>query len=323
MNAELEARIRDQYRQQEWLRVTLTSIGDAVLATDTAGRITFLNPVAARTDRAGPRQKHWAGRSGDVFRIIDEQTRERGEDIVARVLQERCVLELANHTALISRDGREIPIEDSAAPIQDSAGNVAGVVLVFHDVTEKRRAEQALRESEQRVRLKLDSILSPEGDIGNLELGDIIDAPAIQSLMDDFYKLARIPMAIIDLKGKVLVGVGWQDICTRFHRVHPETCKHCIESDTQLSAGVPPGRVQALQVQEQHVGHRHAHHGGRPARRQSLFGAVLLRRRAAGSRVLPIPGPAIRLSTKQEYLAALDAVPRLSREPSRPAWPSS
>ena len=68
--------------------------------------------------------------------------------------------------------------------------------------------------------------------------------PALQSLMDDFYELARFPMAIIDLKGKVLVGVGWQDICTKFHRVHPETCANCIESDTELSAGVPPGECR-------------------------------------------------------------------------------
>ena len=59
--------------------------------------------------------------------------------------------------------------------------------------------------------------------------------------MDDFYALAHIPMAVIDRQGKVLVGEGWQDICTRFHRVHPETCAHCIESDTQLTAGVPVG----------------------------------------------------------------------------------
>ncbi|MHB9029812.1 MAG: PocR ligand-binding domain-containing protein, partial [Candidatus Latescibacterota bacterium] len=72
-------------------------------------------------------------------------------------------------------------------------------------------------------------------------LAEIIDVPAIQSLMDDFYVLARIPMAIIDLEGKVLVGVGWQDACTNFHRVNPQTCKYCIESDTQLTAGVAPG----------------------------------------------------------------------------------
>lgn len=109
------------------------------------------------------------------------------------------------------------------------------------EIEQRRLVEQALGESERRVRLRLDSILSPEGDMGELELADILDTEPIQSLMDSFYELAHIPMAIIDLKGKVLVGVGWQDICTKFHRVHPETCRHCIESDTQLTQGVPPG----------------------------------------------------------------------------------
>ena len=80
--------------------------------------------------------------------------------------------------------------------------------------------------------------------MANLELAEIIDVQAIQSLMDDFYKLTHIPIGLNDLKGNVLVGVGWQDICTKFHRVHPETCKHCIESDTKLSAGVPPGEFK-------------------------------------------------------------------------------
>ncbi len=103
---------------------------------------------------------------------------------------------------------------------------------------------QELHESEQRVRLKLESIISPDVDIGNLDLADILDIEAVQSLMDDFHEIVSIPMAIIDLKGEVLVGVGWQDICTKFHRVHPETCKYCIESDTQLSAGVPEGEFK-------------------------------------------------------------------------------
>ncbi len=78
----------------------------------------------------------------------------------------------------------------------------------------------------------------PEQDIGKLELADIVDASAIQSLMDDFYQLARIPMAVVDAEGRMLVGVGWQEICTQFHRVHPESRRHCIESDIELSAGI-------------------------------------------------------------------------------------
>ena len=179
VNVDITARKRAEEalrQQREWLKVTLTSIGDAVLATDTAGRITFLNGRAAES--TGWTEEEALGRPvQEVFRIINERTREEAEDIVGRVLREGCVVSLANHTSLVARDGREVPIEDSAAPIRDGAGNVSGVVLVFHEVTEKRRAQEALRQSEQRVRLKLESILSPEGDIGNLELGDIIDAP--------------------------------------------------------------------------------------------------------------------------------------------------
>lgn len=80
--------------------------------------------------------------------------------------------------------------------------------------------------------------------MANLEFADIIDIHAVQSLMDDFYKFANIPIGIFDPNGNILVGVGWQEICTKFHRVHPETCKSCIESDTKLSSGVPQGEYK-------------------------------------------------------------------------------
>ncbi|MHB0936051.1 MAG: sensor histidine kinase [Armatimonadota bacterium] len=129
---------------EAWLRITLTSIGDAVLTTDTAGRITFLNPVAEGL--TGWRNEEAAGKPvAEVFRIINEQTRRPAEDVVARVLREKRVVGLANHTALLANDGREIPIEDSAAPIMDRAGRIVGTVLVFHDVTERRQAEDERR----------------------------------------------------------------------------------------------------------------------------------------------------------------------------------
>jgi|GEM_PF-546524 len=107
----------------------------------------------------------------------------------------------------------------------------------------RRQAEEALRESENRIRKKLDALLDPPGDIGRLELVDIIDSKAIQSMMDDFYQLTRLPMSIIDLRGRVLVGIGWQEICLKFHRKHPETLRRCLESDLELTREVPPGEV--------------------------------------------------------------------------------
>jgi two-component system CheB/CheR fusion protein len=135
-------------RNREWLRVMLNSIGDAVIASDSGGRVTFLNPVAAALT-GWPAEEAVGQPIAGVFRLINEQTHEPAEDLVARVLRERRIVAMANHTALIARDDREIPIEDSAAPITDAAGEVGGVVLVFHEVAEKRRAQEALRESRE------------------------------------------------------------------------------------------------------------------------------------------------------------------------------
>ncbi len=136
------------------------------------------------------------------------------------------------------------------AHIRDKAGSMAAKVVVFDSITERKQMEETLRENEQRTRLKPESILSPEGNIGNLELADIIDTPGLQALMYDFYKLAHIPMSIINLKGRMLVGVGWQNICMKFHGAHPDVCRHCIESDTQLSRGVPPGEFKLYKCQD-------------------------------------------------------------------------
>ncbi len=87
--------------------------------------------------------------------------------------------------------------------------------------------------------------LRARGDPEALELGDIVDTRAVQALMDDFYRLTSIGVGIVDRKGRVLVATGWQEICTRFHRVHPEARKNCVQSDLDLSAGVEPGTFKA------------------------------------------------------------------------------
>ena len=142
------------HEQREWLRVTLASIGDAVIATDTEGRVTFLNGVAQ--ELTGWTQDDAQGRPLEaVFTILHEQTRQPVENPVERVLREGVVVGLGNHTVLIARDGTERPIDDSAAPIRDAAGRMLGVVLTFRDVTEQRRVEH-----QRNVRLAVTHALS-------------------------------------------------------------------------------------------------------------------------------------------------------------------
>ena len=124
----------------------LAHIGDALIATDMAGRVTLLNPVAEEltgwaTDEATglPLEQ--------VFQIINEESRQPVEHPVAKVLREGHVVGLANHTLLIHRDGSERSIDDSAAPIRDSDGEISGVVLIFRDITERRRAERAVSDA--------------------------------------------------------------------------------------------------------------------------------------------------------------------------------
>ena len=135
--------------QTELTRVTLASIGDAVIATDAAGGIVFMNPVAEAL--TGWRQAEAGGKTLDeIFVIVNEATRATVESPVAKVLREGMVVGLANHTLLIARDGTPRPIDDSGAPIRDASGNILGVVLVFRDVTERRAFERARAEADRR-----------------------------------------------------------------------------------------------------------------------------------------------------------------------------
>lgn len=151
---------RMQHAQREWLQVTLSSIGDAVIATDISGSITFLNMVAA--ELTGWSQDEAIGRNlAEVFRVVNESTGDLIENPVEAVIQTGRKVGLANHTILVSRRGEEIPIDDSAAPILDSNGTLLGVILVFQDITERKRSDEALRRSNQKTTRLLESITNP------------------------------------------------------------------------------------------------------------------------------------------------------------------
>ena len=138
---ESEAREREAH---EKLRVTVASIGDAVIATDAAGMVTFLNPVAQSLTRWNADEAEGQP-VGKVFNVIDEQTRKPAENSALRAMREGAVAGLASHTVLVAKDGTETPIDESGAQIKDAQGRVIGAVLVFRDISERRRAEDRFR----------------------------------------------------------------------------------------------------------------------------------------------------------------------------------
>lgn len=168
------------HERSEWLHVTLASIGDAVIATDERGHVTFLNAVAETL--TGWPQTEAAGQPLEsIFRIFNEKTRLPVENPVTKVLRQGAIVGLANHTILRARDGTERPIDDSGAPIRGQDGAIRGVVLVFRDISERRKAEEEIRSNEERLRLALES-----GRMGtwdwNMRTNAIVWSPSMEQI---------------------------------------------------------------------------------------------------------------------------------------------
>jgi PAS domain S-box-containing protein len=145
---EIKQRVEESYAREQWLNTTIRSIGDAVIACDTDGNVVFMNFVAQQL--TGWHEDEARGQSlHTVFPIFNEETREVVENPVDKVRRLGTVVGLANHTFLISKNGDEICIDDSGAPIRDSSGNMIGVVLVFRDITDRRMSEGALMRAEK------------------------------------------------------------------------------------------------------------------------------------------------------------------------------
>ncbi|KCZ70644.1 PAS domain S-box [Candidatus Methanoperedens nitroreducens] len=171
----LRVEIEERKRAEEALReseqryaTTLASIGDAVIATDVEGRITFMNAVAEELT-GWTLSEALTKPVTEVFNIINEYTRAEVEGPVTRVLQEGGIIGLANHTILVRKDGTEAPIDDSGAPIRDGGGKTIGVVLVFRDIIERKHAEEALRIAYDELEIRVQERTS-ELEEANVEL---------------------------------------------------------------------------------------------------------------------------------------------------------
>ncbi|MDD3024900.1 MAG: PocR ligand-binding domain-containing protein, partial [Syntrophomonadaceae bacterium] len=247
---------------------------------------------------------------GDYEKKLDINIGERQIISLCSYLLSMCsaadTIDLAfNHQfSLVKREGKWERIENPGQKNKTDCKQTEKALI---------QTEKALIQSEQYSKQRLEYIPSPYREVGKLEITDIIDAQSIQFMMDCFYKIAHIPMSLDDLKGNVLVGVGWQEICTQFHRVHPEACKNCVESDTKLSVGVSPGEFKLYKCKNNMwdiatpiiVGGQHLANifSGQFFFEDEPLDYELFRSQARKYGF-----------NEEEYIAALEKVPRLSRE---------
>jgi PAS domain S-box-containing protein len=195
---------------RERLAAILSNIGDAVIATDADGRVTFMNEVAESLTRSN--QIKAAGKQiQELFKILDEESRVPAESPVTRVLRGGGEERSRRQALLVANDGTEILIEDNSSPIKDDLGKPAGVVLVFRDVTQRKLAEQALRETEDRFRTMADT------------------APVMLWLSDSDGLRTFVNQRWLEFTGRAIEqeqGYGWAD------NVHPDDLRRCLETYT-------------------------------------------------------------------------------------------
>ncbi|MEI7434667.1 MAG: PocR ligand-binding domain-containing protein [Methanomicrobiales archaeon] len=246
-------------------------------------------------------------------------------DVLFRVVQE--VLQEAQQKS----NAAQAPVDEMELLRQYNAVLFHKLEKKFHDleneIYKRKQAEEELHEKREeleaanreltatgeRVRLKLESLLEPGGDIDTLELGDIIETQQLQSLLENFSKITGMGTAVLDTKGNVLVATGWQDICTRFHRVNPVTAGFCTESDLHLAKNLRQGEYVAYKCRNNlwdvvtplYIGNRHM---------GNIFtGQFFYEDEVAPESVFIVQAKKYSFD-RDEYLAAFHRVPRFSRE---------
>ncbi len=288
LNQRRSAELRTSAR---WFSTTLASIGDAVIATDEAGRVSFMNPTAELL--TGWPQAEAQGRPlGEIFRITNEQTGEPIESPVETVLREGVVVGLANHTVLVTKGNTTRPINDTAAPIKDDEGDIRGVVLVFHDVTQQREnereREQLNRELQEKDKRKDEFLAMLAHELRNplAAIGNAISLSTVSGLqehiewsmevisrqirhltrlIDDLLDVSRITRGKIELRRQILDATMVLDSAIETARPYIDERQQQLElsidrGDLWLDAD--PTRLEQVMVNLLHNAAKYSESGG-------------------------------------------------------------
>lgn len=216
--------------REQWLSTTLRSIGDAVITTDRQGLITFMNPVAE--ELTGWSLPEALGKAvGEVFKIINEHTRQAAQNPIMLALKQGITVNLSNQTLLLPKMGTEIPIDDSAAPIKNEEGDVIGAVLVFHNITERKQFERELQTLNQELETRVQE-RTQELDRRKQEFVTLVEnAPDIIARFDREYRHLYVNPAV-----ELATGRPAQEFIGKTNR------------ELRISEDITPLREQAYQV---------------------------------------------------------------------------
>lgn len=260
----------------------------------------------------GLNPEEYDGTFDDLLKSVPEEEREKVKDSVLKAFASGSGIDI-EHRVIRKKTGETRFVHMKCYHVRDETGKTVRIVGMAQDITEQKRTQQALTESEERLQLKLDSLLSPDIEIDDQELANIIDVKSLQVIMDYLSRVTNIAFALIDLKGKILVSAGWQEICVKLHRLNQETLKNCIESDMELTKGIKRGEIRLYKCKNNlwdvatplFIGNKHVSN--------VFFGQFFFDDEVPDRKLFEAQAEKYGFN-KEEYLAAFDRVPRFNRK---------